>query len=396
MIIITTILNSGTKPLKKYQELFNSNNFQLQNTLLFNFIQNESIIIEREFGETIFNDFMKEEQTFIHTCNEIIDIKCKKKFTWKMIKNIWTKVELETIKINNKTENTTREKPPRNKEHRGAEGPSSLPEPKTKNKQKEVLIEHEHIYERNKLLKYNTSALTQNIDPSYNIINTQNRNTLIKFAREQIATNPLHKLTYQKLLLNISTNHGAKAKYQQYKNISVATRKKNKSDRRAPSREGGDLGAPVTGTLRRHAEEATPFLPSTDPDSILLTPLDRCAGDPSALTGAKGGDPGPGRGDPSTTGTSGEPAQNTTTPYRESSLYPTQHRENTTTQANTHKQPHTHTTRNDTTEKQHQQQQTQTTSTTATNTKTTETTATATTHTHTNRKDTSRIKTDYH
>jgi len=60
------------KTLIKYQEHFKNNNFQLQNTLLFNFIQNDLITIEREFGETIFNDFMKEEQTFIHTCNEIL------------------------------------------------------------------------------------------------------------------------------------------------------------------------------------------------------------------------------------------------------------------------------------------------------------------------------------
>ena len=44
---------------------------------------------------------MREEQTFIHTCNEILDIKFKKNYTWKMIKNIWTKFELETIKSNN-------------------------------------------------------------------------------------------------------------------------------------------------------------------------------------------------------------------------------------------------------------------------------------------------------
>ena len=160
------------KTLIKYQEHFKNNNFQLQNTLLFNFIQNYAITIEREFGETLFNDFMKEEQTFIHACNEILNIKNNKKVTWEMIKHIWTKIEIEPMKVK-QTAERPRVKPPGNKEQQPAdEGEPSMPEQKNKNKE-ELFIEHEHIYERNKLLKYNTSALTQNLDPSYNVINTQ-------------------------------------------------------------------------------------------------------------------------------------------------------------------------------------------------------------------------------
>ena len=85
--IAKTILNdNNTYPLKtwndtlyKYQILAEQNNEQLKNTLLFSFIQNGRIKIRDNYNETIFNDFMVEENTFIETCKEILDIEYKKK-----------------------------------------------------------------------------------------------------------------------------------------------------------------------------------------------------------------------------------------------------------------------------------------------------------------------------
>ena len=93
------------KTLRKYLTLLEENNTNIQQTLLYNFIQNGSIIIEREFGETIWNDIMKEEKSFINICNEIIDLKSEqiKNYTWKLINNIWTKEILENKTFPNKT-----------------------------------------------------------------------------------------------------------------------------------------------------------------------------------------------------------------------------------------------------------------------------------------------------
>jgi len=323
--------------------------------LLYNFIQNNTITIEREFGETIFNDLMREEEAFYHTCIEILNIKIEKKqgFTWKLIKNIWTKIELETIKIKTPS---TRVKSPRNKAPAAVSTRPAAHEEQNTQKNKTKTIEElnslcgsdtfENTYNRNTLLRYNTRTLTKNIDKKYQVIDLQKKNTLAKFAREQIATNPKHKTTYQNLLINISTNHGAKARYKEYKNISVATRKKDRSDRGSVSRVDTDPGAPVTGTLRRQ-------LPSTDPAAHhLLTPSDRCAGGPSTLTGLEGGKRGSGSGDPTTTDNLA-PAQKYTTPYRDTSLtHPTPYIEeehthntqNTNTHTHTDTDTHTHTT----------------------------------------------------
>ena len=62
-------------------------------------------------------------------------------------------------------------------------------------------------------------------DETPNIIQTQTKNILIKFAREQIKLDNKDKLNYQTLIKNIRTNHGAKAKYKNFKNISISTRK---------------------------------------------------------------------------------------------------------------------------------------------------------------------------
>ena len=62
------------KTLSKYQNLAENNNNKLRNTFLYDLIQNEQIIIEREFGETCWNEFMLEEKTFYNTCNEILEI----------------------------------------------------------------------------------------------------------------------------------------------------------------------------------------------------------------------------------------------------------------------------------------------------------------------------------
>ena len=63
------------KTLKKYQDLAENNSTELRNTMLFNFIQNKTILIKREFGETYFNELMREQKCFIDTCVEILNLK---------------------------------------------------------------------------------------------------------------------------------------------------------------------------------------------------------------------------------------------------------------------------------------------------------------------------------
>ena len=74
------------KTLLKYQNLAENNNNKIRETLLYDLIQNEQIIIEREFGETCWNEIMLEEKTFYNTCNEILEIiEENKKYTWKKL-----------------------------------------------------------------------------------------------------------------------------------------------------------------------------------------------------------------------------------------------------------------------------------------------------------------------
>ena len=86
------------------------------------------------------------------------------------------------------------------------------------------------MYNIKQLLKHrNKKPIEQHKTP----ILIEKKSTLIKFAREQIATNPKYKNTYQLLLLNMSTNHGAKSRYKEFRNISTATRKTiNKKEQR--------------------------------------------------------------------------------------------------------------------------------------------------------------------
>ena len=49
-----------------------------------------------------------------------------------------------------------------------------------------------------------------------NIIMIETKNTVVKYAKEQIAAkNNIH--TYQQLIKNVTTNHGAKSKYKEFK-----------------------------------------------------------------------------------------------------------------------------------------------------------------------------------
>ena len=127
-----------------------------------------------------------------------------------------------------------------------------------------------HTYNIQTLLKHRIHTQNKN---ETKLINTQNRNTLIKFAREHIATNTKHKTTYQQLLINISTNHGAKAKYKEFQNISTSTRK-NKKERQG--------GTDVPGAWK---DMEAPYL-----ETDLLTPVARCSGGPTTLTESPGGD----------------------------------------------------------------------------------------------------------
>ena len=103
----------------------------------------------------------------------------------------------------------------------------------------------ENIYNKLTLLKYHTK---KRID-SENIldIKIEKKNTLTKYAKEQIATNPEHKKIYQQLLLNISTNHGAKSKYKEFQNISIATRNKRKEIGKEQRLERKGSHGPTTG-----------------------------------------------------------------------------------------------------------------------------------------------------
>ena len=64
--------------MKKYQELANLKSEELKHTLLYNFIQHNTITIEREFCETHWNAFMLEENTFLETCKDILELDTNK------------------------------------------------------------------------------------------------------------------------------------------------------------------------------------------------------------------------------------------------------------------------------------------------------------------------------
>merc|ERR1712127_1171885 len=72
------------------------------------------------------------------------------------------------------------------------------------------LKEEENKHNKQTLLTFYTKE--ENTDTP-KLIQTQPKNLLIKYAREQTKLNNENKITYQILIKNITTNHGIKAKY---------------------------------------------------------------------------------------------------------------------------------------------------------------------------------------
>ena len=87
------------------------------------------------------------------------------------------------------------------------------------------LKEEKKTHNKQTLLSFYTKD--ENTDTP-KLIQTQSKNLLIKYAREQIKLNNENKITYQFLIKNITTNHGIKSKYKDFKNISISTIKTKK------------------------------------------------------------------------------------------------------------------------------------------------------------------------
>ena len=80
----------------KYQLLATQKNQLLKQTLIYQCIQHNTIIIERDFGETTFNELFQENECFKNACMQILAIKQtpqNKNSKWIIVDGIWKKTQ---------------------------------------------------------------------------------------------------------------------------------------------------------------------------------------------------------------------------------------------------------------------------------------------------------------